>query len=153
MIVFIALAFLNGMVVGTSRAINGRLSTETGAFRASLWNHIVGFLFLTFALAALSGWRFGGASAAPLAAYLGGFFGALFVAVSSYVFLQLGAMKSVLLVISGQMISAVLLDYRNQHVAPTIIKCLGVAIVLFGVYCSKASGASRSSLDKEKRHA
>jgi bacterial/archaeal transporter family-2 protein len=142
-IVYILLAFLNGMVIGTSRAINGRLGSEVGAFKASLWNHVVGFLFLTPALLLMGGWKFEVTPAPPWSAYLGGFFGAFFVAVNSYVFPRVGAMNAVLLVISGQMISAVLLDYRNQNVVPTPARCLGVVIVLLGVYLTRVSSSPR----------
>ncbi|QRK04328.1 DMT family transporter [Archangium violaceum] len=139
MIAYILLAFFNGTVIGTSRAINGRLGAEIGSVKASLWNHLIGFLFLTPALLLLGGWKFEVIPEAPASAYIGGFFGALFVAVNSYVFPRLGAMNASLLVISGQMISAVLLDYRNQGVAPTVTRCLGVVIVLFGVYLTRAA--------------
>ena len=144
MITYILLAFLNGTVIGTSRAINGRLGAEVGSFKASLWNHLIGFLFLTPALLLLGGWKFDVIPAAPPSAYVGGFFGALFVAVSSYVFPRLGAMNAALLVISGQMISAVLIDYRNQGVPPTPTRCLGVVIVLLGVYLTRAASAART---------
>ncbi|WNG32886.1 DMT family transporter [Archangium minus] len=143
MIAYILLAFFNGTVIGTSRALNGRLGAEVGSFKASLWNHLIGFLFLTPALLLIGGWKFDLIHEAPLSAYIGGFFGALFVAVNSYVFPRLGAMNASLLVISGQMISAVLLDYRNQGVAPTATRCLGVVIVLLGVYLTRASKTSR----------
>jgi bacterial/archaeal transporter family-2 protein len=141
---YILLAFLNGTVIGTSRAINGRLGAEVGSFKASLWNHLIGFLFLTAALLLMGGWKFDVLPEAPLSAYIGGFFGALFVAVNSYIFPRLGAMNAVLLVISGQMITAVLIDYRNQGVPPTAIRCLGVVIVLLGVYLTRVASASRA---------
>jgi transporter family-2 protein len=147
-IVYILLAILNGAVIGTSRAINGQLSTVRGPFRASLWNHVVGFAFLTLVLAALGEWRFGAAGELPAPAYLGGFFGAFFVAVNSHVFPRLGAMNAVLLVISGQMITAVLLDWHHQHVAPTAARCLGVVIVLLGVYLTRLSTSSRRQRQK-----
>jgi transporter family-2 protein len=139
MFVYIALALSNGLVIGTSRAINGRLSVERGAFRASLWNHLVGFAFLTLILAVVGAWQFDVTPAPPLSAYLGGLFGALFVAVNSHVFPRLGAMNAVLLVISGQMIAAVLIEYYNDHNPPTITRCLGVILVLGGVYLFRAS--------------
>lgn len=139
MIAYVLLAILNGAVIGTSRALNGQLSTLRGPFRASLWNHVVGFAFLTLVLAVLGEWRFGPAGEVSVSAYLGGLFGACFVAVNSYVFPRLGAMNAVLLVISGQMFSAVLLDWYHQHVAPTVARCLGVAIVLLGVYLTRLS--------------
>jgi transporter family-2 protein len=139
---YIFLALCNGIIIGTSRTINGRLSAEVGAFRASTWNHVVGFLLLTVILLFMAQWTFT-ASAPPPSAYLGGFFGAFFVAVNSYVFPRLGAKNTVLLVISGQMISAVLLDYRNQGVPPSGIRWLGVAIIILGVYLSRASNSAR----------
>jgi bacterial/archaeal transporter family-2 protein len=142
-IVYVLLALLNGMIIGMTRTINGQLSTGIGPFRASLWNHVVGFLFLTAALLVIGGWKFDTAHEAPLTAYVGGFIGALFVAVNSYVFPRLGAVNAVLLVISGQMISAVLIDYAKRDVAPTGLRWLGVAVVLLGVYLSRVSRLSR----------
>jgi bacterial/archaeal transporter family-2 protein len=148
MMAYVLLAVLNGVVIGTSRAINGQLSTVRGAFRASLWNHVVGFVFLTLVLLVLGEWKFASAAAAPPAAYLGGLVGALFVAVNSHVFPRLGAMNAVLLVISGQMISAVVLDYWSRGAAPTMARCAGVVLVLVGVYLTRLSTSSRVAKDK-----
>ncbi len=142
MIGFVVLAFVNGMVIGTSRAINGGLSTRVGPLKASLCNHVVGFTLLTTILLAIGGWKFHLAPPVSSSAYLGGFFGALFVAVNSYVFPRLGATNAALMVISGQMISAVLIDAASQHEAPTFLRCLGVAIVLLGVYLTRAATAA-----------
>jgi bacterial/archaeal transporter family-2 protein len=144
MALYIMLALLNGIFVGMSRAINGQLSTKLGPFKASLWNHVVGFLFLTLTITVMGGWDFDAHVAPPLVAYLGGLFGALFVAVNSHVFPRLGAMNAVLLVISGQMISAVLMDYQNQGVPPTAARWLGVVIVLLGVHMTRVSRSPRN---------
>jgi bacterial/archaeal transporter family-2 protein len=144
MLVYVSLALLNGLVIGTSRALNGQLSTQNGPFKASFWNHAVGALFLIPALFAAGEWQLDAASAAPPVAYLGGVIGALFVAINSYVFYRLGAMDSALLVISGQMISAVLLDTLNQGVAPSVTRCLGVAVVLVGISLRYLSGKRRN---------
>lgn len=142
MIAFVALAFVNGMVIGTSRAMNGGLSTRVGPLKASLCNHIVGFVALTTILLAVGGWKFHLAPPLSSSAYLGGFFGALFVAVNSYVFPRLGATNAALMVISGQMISAVLIEALAQHESPTLLRCLGVAMVLLGVYLTRAATAA-----------
>jgi transporter family-2 protein len=144
MIFYVFLALLNGMIIGTSRAMNGRLSTEVGPFKASLWNHVVGFLFLSLILLTLGGFTFDATHGPPLSAYLGGLFGALFVAVNSYVFPRLGAMNAALFVISGQMISAVLMDFQTQRVPPTAIRCLGVGIVLLGVHLTRVARAPQN---------
>ncbi|MBW4597759.1 MAG: DMT family transporter [Brasilonema angustatum HA4187-MV1] len=146
---YIFLALLNGVVIGTSRATNGQLSNGIGPFRASLWNHVIGFLFLTVIVVVIGEWHFDANSTLPISAYFGGFFGALFVAVNSYVFPRLGAMNSTLLVISGQMISAVLIDWLNHNSAPDVLRCLGVVAVLFGIYLTRMSKFSHR---KEKKN-
>ncbi|WP_437739333.1 DMT family transporter [Sorangium sp. So ce302] len=143
MALYILLALLNGVLIGMSRAMNGQLSERLGPFKASLWNHVLGFLFLTAVLSVMGGWGFGAPVAPPLTAYLGGLFGAFFVAVNSYVFPRLGAMNAVLLVISGQMISAVLIDYQSQGVPPTAPRCLGVVLVLLGVHMTRVARSPR----------
>ncbi|MCC3768666.1 DMT family transporter [Streptomyces sp. UNOC14_S4] len=151
MLPYILLAFLNGAIIGTSRAVNGKLSTKVGPFKASLWNHVVGFLFLTLVLLVMNDWKFDEAGSAPFTAYLGGFFGALFVAVNSYVFPRLGAMTAALMVISGQMITAVLIDYQSRDEAPGALRCLGVVIVIAGVYLSRVVSASQQASQQERQ--
>jgi transporter family-2 protein len=136
----IFLALLNGLVVGLGRSVNGQLSTIAGPFRASLWNHAVGFVFLTVMLL-VAGWPQFSHAPIPLVAYLGGGFGALFVAINCYVFTRMGAMKAALLVISGQMLSAVLIDGYHQQHAPGLLRCLGVGLLLLGMYLSCSARA------------
>jgi transporter family-2 protein len=138
-IFYIFLALLKGTFVGMSRTINARLSGQVGPFKASLSNHIVGFLFLTLMLLALGEWGFDPSPRPPLLAYLGGFFGALFVAVNSYVFPRVGAMNAALLVISGQMITAVLIDCAHRNISLSLTQLMGVAIILSGVYMTRVS--------------
>lgn len=139
---YLLLALLNGMVIGTSRAVYGQLSSKVGPFKASLWAHIVGFSFLTLVLLVTGERLFDAESTAPLSAYLGGVFGAFFVVVSSYVFPRLGATNAALLVISGQMITAVFLDWQNSGAAPSLLRCLGVFVVLLGIYLSRMFSVS-----------
>ena len=138
------IALINGLVIGASRAINGQLSGNAGPLRASLCNHAVGFLLLCLLLA-LYGWPHAALVTIPLGAYLGGFYGALFVAVNSFVFNRLGAMKAALLVIGGQMLFAVVLDWQHQQTAPGVLRGIGVAVILLGMYLSKTSAAASAS--------
>lgn len=139
MMLCVLLALLNGAVIGTSRAINGQLSANAGPLRASLWNHAVGFLLLSLMLL-FAPWPHADYAALPVGALLGGVFGALFVAVNSLVFTRLGATRSVLLVIGGQLLVAVLIDWLQRGQAPGVLRCLGVALMLLGMY---GSGRSR----------
>ncbi len=149
MTLYIALALINGIVIGLSRAVNGQLSSKAGPFRASLWNHAVGFLFLSLMLA-VEGWPREGYQGLPVMAYLGGFFGALFVAVNSFVFIRLGATRAALFVISGQMLSAALIDWQYHQQEPGILRCFGLAILLLGMYLSRSANASRDKLKSPK---
>lgn len=114
----ILLALFNGVCISISRAVNGRLALDRGAFSASLCNHIVGFLFLSLLLAASGGFSLDQTGQAPWGAYLGGAIGALFVALNSYVLPRLGAMRAALLIISGQMLAGVAIDSLNGGPPP-----------------------------------
>jgi len=137
MVYFIFLAVLNGVFIGTSRAINSQLSMDIGPFRASFWNHIIGFAFLTTLFILTGNLKLSAGLDTSLFIYLGGFFGALFVAVNSYVFPRMGAVKTALLVISGQMISSVIIDYYAGNISRPFIQLLGVSFILLGIYLSK----------------
>ncbi|WP_028537083.1 DMT family transporter [Paludibacterium yongneupense] len=132
------LALLNGMLIALGRSMNGQLSLNTGPFQASLWNHMLGFAFLSL-IVAFAAWPPILQAPAHVAPYLGGVYGALFVAVNSHVFTRLGAMRAALLVISGQMLSAVLIDCYHRQQAPGIVRCSGVAILLLGMCISSAA--------------
>lgn len=134
MIGYIFIAIANGAVIGTSRAMNGRLSMQVGAFKASFWNHFVGFVFLAIILIVTGGFRFDLLHDIPVFSYLAGVCGALFVAVNSYVFARLGATKTILLVICGQMIFSVLIDYKSGSLGSILMQLLGVMIILPGMY-------------------
>lgn len=144
---YIILAILYGFSIGASRAINSRLSISIGPFKASFWNHIIGFLFLAFVLVLSNGWKFNQIQNIPTYTFISGFFGAFLVAVNSYVFSKLGAIKSTLLVISGQMISSVLLNYKSVSKLSLLSQLIGIGIILVGIYLAKSSEAKRYQLE------
>lgn len=137
MFTLIFLALLNGVCIGLSRAINGRLALDRGAFHASLCNHLVGFLFLSLLLVAtdsVTGATFG---QAPWGAYVGGIIGALFVALNSYILPRLGTLRAALLIISGQMLAGVVIDRLRDSGDPISAQILGVGLILLGVYVAR----------------
>lgn len=137
MIAYILLAMFNGVIIGISRAINSRLSTDIGPFKASYWNHVIGFIFLSVILIFTEKTPFSFVIDIPVVAYFAGLFGALFVGINSFVFSRIGAVKTILLVISGQMISSTIIDYNNGDQTKIGLQFLGVFFILFGVYLSK----------------
>lgn len=136
MLIYALVALLNGAVIGINRSMNGRLSLDVGPFKASLWNHAVGFLFLS-TLILFNGHGFEIPLEAPISTYFGGFLGALFVSVVSYVLPRIGTMKSALLVISGQMITGVLIDFQIKNAMALLAQFAGIAMIVLGVYLSK----------------
>lgn len=137
----VAMAVLAGALIGLSRQINGRLSLSRGALGASFWNHLVGFLALLAAallLAVLAAPPdLAGLARAPLWAWAGGTLGVVFVAAGSWLVARIGAARTAVLVIAGQMISGALLDTLRLGWEGAPLRALGVAIILLGVLAAE----------------
>lgn len=137
MTLWIVFAALAGVLVGVSRQVNGRLSLSTSPLMSSFWNHIIGFIILTVT-GLVAGDIFGGlippgAADAPLVDYVGGIIGVIFVAVGSWLIPRIGATNTALLLIGGQMVSSVALDFL-RGASPTLwASALGVVLILAGM--------------------
>lgn len=134
MLLGICLALICGLLISLNRAANGQVGMSLGAFKASYWNHIVGFAFLTLLLVLSSGFVWEQAAQAPWYIYLGGVLGTFFVAINSYVIPRLGVTKTALLVISGQMLVSVLISNYNGSFVTLGMQLVGVGLILLGVY-------------------
>jgi transporter family-2 protein len=134
MIVFACLAILAGVLVSVSRQINGRLAMSTSAMESSFWNHFIGLVFITVIALMIGGLFAGEPQEAPWWAYLGGTIGVVFIAAGSWLIAAIGAARTALLIIAGQMIFGVLIDVAMG--APGILwaRVLGVALVLAGMW-------------------
>jgi bacterial/archaeal transporter family-2 protein len=130
----ILLALLNGVMIGASRAINGRLSVALGPARTSLWNHAVGFAFLTALVLVARDGAIVADLHAPASAYLGGLLGIVFVAANSHVLPRLGATRTTILVISAQMVASVGLDSFAAPISSGIFVNVGATfLIVLGV--------------------
>ncbi|RYV03474.1 hypothetical protein SOPP22_04200 [Shewanella sp. OPT22] len=129
----ILLALLNGILIGLARTLNGRLGSSRGAFPASFVNHFVGFVFLTIML-----WLVFETpnydKSIPTHAYLGGIIGALYVAVNSFVLHKVGAVTSILCVLSGQMLASLMIDMWLLDSGLSSTQILGVLFIFAGMY-------------------
>ncbi|WP_299493909.1 DMT family transporter [uncultured Shewanella sp.] len=140
MSLYIVIALLNGVVISLSRVLNGRLSLHVGPLKASVYNHLVGFLVLTLTLIFYGVFQLSSILlmlSVPWYLYLGGFIGALYVALNSFILARLGVANTALLVISGQMLMGVLLDSQLHDSKEVSIKLLGVILIGCGIYCSQ----------------
>jgi transporter family-2 protein len=133
MTIWIAVAFAGGVFVSLSRQINGRLSLSNSPLIASLWNHLVGFVVLTALGLAIGGLLPAGAADAPWYAFIGGPIGVIFIASGSWLIPRIGAVNTALLVISGQMVSGVVLDLFSDQPPKAWASALGVLLILAGM--------------------
>jgi len=141
MIWFAALALLAGVLVSLSRQINGRLALSTSAMESSFWNHIVGLGFITL-VALLVGGLFAGAPLdAPWWAYLGGPVGVIFIAAGSWLIPRIGAARTAILIIAGQMVCGVLLDILLGAPGEVWARVTGVALILAGMWVAQGGKA------------
>ena len=146
MFFYVALAIANGILIGISRALNGRLSSGLGPFKASWSNHLVGFLFISILLVSTTGFKNPITSEPPFAVYSAGVLGALFVAVTSSVFQRLGAMKSALFIICGQMLGGIALDSIHHKNASFVAQFSGLSLILLGLYLGKRQGVQKGEI-------
>jgi len=137
MIWFVICAFAGGALVSLSRLLNGRLSLAGSALHASWWNHLVGFVFLTVIALGVGGLITPAAADAPLWAYLGGPVGVVFIALSSWLVTRIGAARTALLIIAGQMVFSVLLDLAMGAPGHGWARLLGVGLILAGMWVSR----------------
>lgn len=133
MIFLTFLALFNGVCITLSRVWNGQLADRQGSFRASFVNHLVGFLFLSLIMLMvmempqLSG-------EGNLWVYLGGFIGAFYVAINSFLISRFGSTNSMLFVISGQMLFGLLLDASFETSQELLFNVSGVVLIIAGIY-------------------
>lgn len=133
MTLWIAMAVTGGIFVALSRQINGRLSLSNSPLIASFWNHIVGFVVLTILGLVLGGLLPQGAEDAPWYAFIGGPIGVVFIASGSWLIPRIGAVNTALLVISGQMVSGVILDLFSNQPPKLWASALGILLILAGM--------------------
>lgn len=146
MMLAVTLALTSGLLVGINRQVNGTLALYTSPLRASFVNHLVGFALLTLVVLVLGEYRLLGAFKAPWHAYLGGSLGVLFVAGSSWLILRIGAVRTTLLLISGQMLSGVALDVLQSVPGSPWARLLGVVLILAGMFLTRRRLQSQSKI-------
>jgi transporter family-2 protein len=142
MIEAVVLAFVAGGLVGVSRQLNGRLAVSTSALFASFCNHLVGFLLLTAIGLVIGGLLRDGAFAGPWYIYFGGPVGVVFVALSSWIIGQIGATRSTMLIIAGQVLGGVALDWvlTGKPISPAAV--CGIFLIVCGVLVAQRQRAT-----------
>jgi transporter family-2 protein len=136
----LAYAFIAGALLPVQSGLNMQLAKNLGH---PLWGALASFCVGTLLLAVyalLTGVRLPSPlqmSSSPYWMWIGGAFGAFFVATAVIVSPRLGAATSVALFVAGQLVMSVLLDHYGAVGFPThplnIWRVLGTVLIVVGV--------------------
>ena len=138
--VFILIGLIAGATVPIQAGINSKLSFFTGspisaAIISFLTGTIVTIIFALIIRIPLP--KHGAFSQAPWWIWIGGAFGAFYVAASILLVSRVGAVSMLAFIIAGQMIASVIIDHYGlvgYPVSPiTIYKIIGITLIVAGV--------------------
>jgi transporter family-2 protein len=130
-----ATAVFNGILIALSAILNARLSESIGPLKASLRNHLIGAALISIILLTTTAsfeclQKLNGV---PIQSYLGGIISAAFVAIYSGILPRIGVMRTLLLIISGQMVMTTLLDLESRSHLLLGFQIFGIVLILAGV--------------------
>jgi transporter family-2 protein len=133
-------AFLAGMFIAVQAPTNALLARGVGSpVNAALVSFLIGSIALA-AVALAFGVRPGAGAvrALPWYAWIGGFYGAVFVAVAAFAAPRMGVTYFLMVAIAGQLVMALLLDRLGAFGVPRVevssMRILGVLFVLAGAF-------------------
>jgi transporter family-2 protein len=133
-------AFLAGMFIAVQAPTNALLARGVGSpVNAALVSFLIGSVALA-AVALAFGVRPGAGAvrALPWYAWIGGFYGAVFVAVAAFAAPRMGVTYFLMVAIAGQLVMALLLDRLGAFGVPRVevssMRILGVLFVLAGAF-------------------
>ena len=140
-LLYMLLAFAAGAILPIQAGLNSKLArTAANPVSAAFVSFAVGLIALLVYLLVTKQLQINFASAGqhPWWIWIGGFFGAFYVAGLTFLIPELGASLTFSLIIGGQLILALLIDHYGWLGAPinpiTFKKVLGILLVIGGVF-------------------
>lgn len=138
-IVFVLLAGLaGGIAIGFQAPLSSLISQRLGMMESVFIIHLGGTLVALVPLLFMRGGRLGDWQQLPWYALGAGAFGLVLITALSYTIPRLGAATTIILVVAGQLIVALLLDHfglLGMAVRPLqLSRLVGIAVVLAGVW-------------------
>ncbi len=135
----VALAAIAGVLVGMQAPVNSRLGRDLGSVQAATFSFVVGTVALALIASLFYGGlgSFGSVGKAPWWALVGGLLGAVYVTVAILTVRTLGVSGLTAIVISGQLVAAVVIDrfgllgIAKQPIGATRI--VGLVLLVAGV--------------------
>ena len=143
-LLFIILALLAGMAVPVQATLNSKLSDSLGSpIVAAFYAMAIGAVVL-FILMLLSGASFANPSTlkqTPWIFWVGGFFGAFFVASMAITVPRIGVSLALALTVAGQMLVAIIVDHYGwmemEQKTISVWRVVGAALITAGVILIK----------------
>ena len=137
--VYLILAVLTGALVPLQLAFNGQLGVALkGPFMASFFVFLTGLLATGLViLATRTSWPdMGDIRAVPATAWLGGLIATIYILAIVYLVPKLGVGTSAVLIIAGQLVTALVLDhlgaFGTQQVPLSVWRLAGAGLVVAG---------------------
>jgi len=134
---YLLLSVITGMVFIIVKSLSMLLSKHVGIYKSNVVNHITGlFGTIMFALLFLrqSSFQLEDLSHVGIFPLLGGVLGATFVALSNYTFSKTKVLISTLLILVGQTIAAITLDYIYDGKMISVQALFGTLLIIIAVF-------------------
>lgn len=141
------LSVATGMIFIITKTLNMLLSKEVGIYKSNIVNHVTGTIgALLFVLLFLRNSDFQLVDLTHLGIYplLGGILGATFVALSNYTFSKTKVLISTVLILIGQTIASVVIDYYTLGEIVSMKTLIGTLMIIFAVIMYSAPSAKKS---------
>lgn len=141
------LSVATGMIFIITKTLNMLLSKEVGIYKSNIVNHVTGTIgALLFVLLFLRNSDFQLVDLTHIGIYplLGGILGATFVALSNYTFSKTKVLISTVLILIGQTIASVVIDYYTLGEIVSMKTLIGTLMIIFAVIMYSAPSAKKS---------
>lgn len=139
------LAILAGMSVALQQVLNANLRAHLGSpWWAGAVSYLVGLVAMLSVAWLAPGPRFSEsfAGGAPWISWIGGLFGAIFIAIAILMVPRLGAATTLALIVVGQMIGSLVFDHFGlfgiQQQPANMVRLAGAAFLILGVVLVRA---------------
>ncbi len=130
------LSVFTGMIFIIVKTLNMLSAGEIGIYKSNVVNHMMGtlgaFVFVMI-FARQSSFQLSDLTSVGIYPMLGGILGATFVALSNYTFSRTKVLISTLLILVGQTLTSVLIDYINLGQMVSLNAILGTCLVIVAV--------------------
>lgn len=138
MMTLILLAFLSGGTRVLSRQANSLLTQKTSILFSTLMNYISGLTLSVIVYLILPKFNLPTLTTLPLWIFTGGLIGIVSVSMTSYLSVKLTQLSFSVLLLSGQLLGSLLLDFTlGQSIHP--IRALGVFVILLAALLQMSS--------------